>query len=198
MTSIIRRVTVALGLSLSSILSAAAAESVYTKIDFDRCINLSSYEAGGSLHCAGHNGYGVLFKQGDLRQAVQFGHVERDDIFESFQPFNRANETIEWRLGSNGAPYATILRWFIENTDNNGAFSPATTGEVLVVSRVGQPGKAQSCVVGYVDAKANPGANDLARRIADTMTADFTCGTDSPVYHGTRGPLAGEPLRSIP
>lgn len=198
-----RRIFQAVPIALSSlvvmVISAGAAESIYTKIDFDTCITLSSYENGGTLHCTGHGGYGVLLKEGDLRQSVQFGHVARDDVFESFQPFNRANETIEWRLGEGGAPYATILRWFIENTDpDTGAVSKATTGEMLVVSRVGQPGSAESCVVGYVDAKANSGANELARQVADNLARGFTCGTDVPMFHGVRGPLAGEPMRSFP
>lgn len=176
-----------------------AAESVYTKIEFDACIALSSDSQGGQLQCPGYGGYGVVFKEGDLRQAVQFGHVTQGDVFESFGAFNRANDTVEWRLDDNGVPVATILRWFLENPDpKTGSPSPQSTGQVLVVSRIGQPGDAHSCVVGYVDAKANDNANVIARVVADTSAETFVCGGGQPVFHGNRGDLATEPSRYYP
>jgi hypothetical protein len=179
--------------------SAAAAESVYTKLDFDSCINLASDPQGGRLHCAGYGGYGVLFQEGDLRQAVQFGHVAGDGAFESFGAFNRINDTIEWRFNEAGVPVAAILRWFLENMDpDTGVPTPQTTGQVLVISRVGQPGDAHSCVVGYVDAKANGNANVIARVVADTLATEFVCGGGQPLFHGERGNLATEPSRYYP
>ena len=178
---------------------ATAAESVYTKLDLDQCLVLQSDPQGGLLHCPGHAGYSVVFQESDLRQAVRFGHNALDSVFESFSAFNRANDTIEWRLDENGVPIATILRWFIENTDPaTGAVSPQLTGQVLVVSRVGQPGDAFSCVVGYVDAKANPNANEIARTIADTQAKHFVCGGGTPIFQGARGPLATDPARYHP
>ena len=112
-------------------------------------------------------------------------------------PFNQTNDTVEWRL-SGGRPFATILRWFIENSNpDTGAPDEAHRGQVLVVSRVAQPGEGGACVVGYVDALANPNANEMARNVADTLAADFTCMSDTPVYHGQRGPLAGDPVRAF-
>lgn len=176
-----------------------AAESAYTKIDFDSCITLSSDPQGGQLQCAGYGGYAVVFKEGDLRQAVQFGHVAQGDVFESFGAFNRANDTIEWRLDEDGVPVATVLRWFLENPDpKTGSPSPQSTGQVLVISRVGQPGDAHSCVVGYVDAKANDNANIIARDIADMGAENFVCGGGEPVFHGDRGDLATDPSRYYP
>ena len=52
------------------------------------------------------------------------------------------------------------------------------------MSKVGQPGIVDACVVGYVDALANPQANDLARQVADTMADGFACRVDVPDFHG--------------
>lgn len=173
--------------------------SVYTRIGFDTdCVTLSEYEAGVTLSCGGFRGYGILFSEGDLRQTLFFGYVGswfEDAAWESFGPFNSVNDTVEWRL--NGAvPFATILRWRIDNGDPDGT-TGKPGGEVLVISKVAQPGEGEGCVVGYVDAKANAGANDLARKVADEMAEDFTCREDEPVYHGERGPLAADPMRNF-
>ncbi|MAS06351.1 MAG: hypothetical protein CL534_16940 [Ahrensia sp.] len=175
--------------------------SIYTKIDFETgCIRTSTDEVGADFSCAGHRGYGILFAESDLRQSVFFGYVGpwyADGAWESFGPFNQTNDTVEWRL-SGGRPFATILRWFIENSNpDTGAPDEAHRGQVLVVSRVAQPGEGGACVVGYVDALANPNANEMARDIADTLAVDFTCMSDTPVYHGQRGPLAGDPVRAF-
>lgn len=176
-----------------------AVSSVYTKLDFETgCIRLSTHEVGARFSCSGQGGFGVLFAESDLRQSLFFGYVGSwygDDAWESFGPFNQTNDTVEWRL-SGGRPFATILRWFIENSNpDTGAPDEAHRGQVLVVSRVAQPGEGGACVVGYVDALANPNANEMARNVADTLAADFTCMSDTPVYHGQRGPLAGDPVR---
>tara|TARA_Y100000815_G_scaffold172366_2_gene156749 strand:+ start:53524 stop:54147 length:624 start_codon:yes stop_codon:yes gene_type:complete len=175
--------------------------SIYTKMDFETgCIRMSVDEVGASFSCAGHRGYGILFAESDLRQSVFFGYVGpwyADGAWESFSAFNQTNDTVEWRL-SDGRPYATILRWYIENPNpDTGAPDEAHRGQVLVVSRVAQPGEGSACVVGYVDALANPNANEMARDVADTLAADFTCMSDAPAYHGQRGPLAGEPMRVL-
>ena len=136
----------------------------------------------------------MFFAEGDLRQMVRFGHVSRDiGRWESFAQFNRINDTIEWRL-ENGKPFATILRWFIEGPDpETGEVTSASTGQVLVVSTVGTPNNPVSCIVGYVDARANTNANELAREVADTITQNFECGVSSPRFHGNRGAWSGDP-----
>ncbi|MFZ2103054.1 MAG: hypothetical protein WAU86_21070, partial [Oricola sp.] len=181
--------------------AADAAESVYTKIDDEKgCVSIDTDEMGGTVSCAGHGGYGVLLSEGDLRQTVFFGYVGEwysGPAWESFAAFNYTNDTVEWRARGS-VPHATILRWFIENSNpDTGSPDEAHRGQVLVVSKVGQPGVGDACVVGYVDALANPGANDMAREIADTLVDDFACRTDTPEYHGARGPLAGEPSRGF-
>ena len=52
---------------------------------------------------------------------------------------------------------------------------------MLVVTRLGPGGV---CHVGYVDAKANPDANELARKIADEHARTFKCGKDKRIVLG--------------
>lgn len=176
-----------------------AVSSSYTKLDIRKgCEQTSSNEVGGSYLCAGFADYPVHFAEGDLRQSVFFGHVggwHAERAWESFGQFNYVNETIEWRL-KDGKPFATILRWFVENINpDTGAPDDAHRGQVLVVSRVAQPDDGDGCVVGYVDALANGDANTLARQVADTLAEGFACRTDEPQFHGARGPLSGDPTR---
>ena len=147
---------------------------------------------GGTARCTGYKDYPVHFAEGDLRQMVQFGFVEKPfEQWQSFSEFNRINKVIEWRLNGR-TPYAAILRWFIENADpNTGSPSKAYEGQVLVISTVGSDDYPDSCIVGYVDALANRAANVLARDIADTFARDFRCGIDRPQYHGKKSKYAG-------
>ena len=64
------------------------------------------------------------------------------------------------RRTASRAPFATILRWNVKLEDDE----KDTTGRVLVVTRLGPGGV---CHVGYVDARANPNANELAQQLAD-------------------------------
>lgn len=176
---------------------AGQMSSTYTKLEFKKtCKILEEVEEGGSVSmlCDGYKDYAVHFAEGDLRHSVQFGYVETggEGIWQSFAQWNRASETIEWRLQSD-KPVAAILRWFIENTDDAGSADPTRVGQVLVVSRVGQETDKRACVVGYVDALANRNANVLAREVADSLATGFTCGTDKPEFHGVRGRLSGDP-----
>lgn len=180
---------------LAAVTPAVAAESVYTDLLLDKCETLVAPkpdEPGGdfmSASCSGLGDYRVLFKEGDLRQSIHYGYLTRsiiDTAFESFGGFNHMNPKIEWRVAADGRPYAAIQRFFVGDSDN--------MGQVLTVSRVGQPGDEEGCPVGYVDALANPNPNELARQVADTIASTFACGKDTPAYHGTRGPRAGDPM----
>jgi len=173
---------------------AFAAESVYTKMDLEKsCIFYSEYELGASAYCEGYKGYPVHFSEGDLRQMVRYGHINKlQDQWESFGQFNRINDTIEWRI-KNKKPYAAILRWFVENSSQDGEYSKELEGQVLVVSTVADHKTPASCVVGYVDARANKNANELARKLADEKAASFKCGKEKPAFVGERGPHSGTP-----
>jgi hypothetical protein len=183
---------------------ARANDSAYTDLDTDHCETLLPEDTEGgsiSLRCNGFKGYAVYFKEGDLRQSILYGPAGDayiDNVFESFEPFNHATRKIEWRLGANGKPVATILRWFLENIDPaTGEPSPKVKGQVLVVSKVADE-NGQGCVAGYVDALANPEPNLLARQVADTRAGNFVCGRDQAGYHGRRGPAAAEPTHVFP
>lgn len=173
---------------------AFAQSNAYTKIDFDKtCTIIDQYEQGLNAICSGYTGYPVLFSEGDLRQMVRFGHIAKlGDQWESFGQFNRANDTVEWLLKDN-KPYATILRYFIENANDNGEYKKELEGQVLVVSTVGTHEKPTSCVVGYVDARANKNANKLSQELADMKARNFVCGKDKPEFFGKRGKHAGSP-----
>ncbi len=179
-------------------MSALGAESSYSKLDFDKHCKFaapaSEEEAGMGVSgvCQIGDNPTIYFDEGDLRHSAGFG-VEKP--FESFGQFNRMNTTIEWRHISPGAgPDAAIVRWFIENINpDTGSPDKKKEGQVLVISKVAQPGDATSCIVGMVDARANNNANVLARKIADEMAMDFRCGQDRAAFHGKVGPTAGTP-----
>ena len=189
-----------LAILASAFVAAAAtaslsAESAYTDLVLDRCkalVEPNPDEPGGDFmisRCPGLGDYTVLFKEGDLRQSLHYGFLNKsivDHAFESFGSFNNMNPKIEWRVGDDGRPYAAIQRFFVGDAENQ--------GQVLAISRVGQPDDEEGCPVGYVDALANKDANALAREVADTIAADFECGRDRPDYHGTRGPKAADPM----
>ena len=80
-------------------------------------------------------------------------------------------------------PYATIHRWFVSQADD-----PAKHTEVLVVAKVGQLAERDGCAVGLVLATGNPGANEMARKIADEQARDFACGADERVIVGEAMP----------
>ena len=46
------------------------------------------------------------------------------------------------------------------------------------------------CPVAYVDAAANPNADELARQAADQVARDFKCGTDAAKVLGAPGRAA--------
>ena len=181
--------------------SAPANDSSYTDLDLDACETLAEDPMGVSLKCNGYGEFPVYFKEGDLRQSVIFGKVDRELIegaFESFSAFNRVNTKIEWRLDDGGKPVAAILRWFIENPGSSGSPTPESTGEVLVISRVGMAAYPGSCFVGLVDAKATADANRVARQVADDIADTFDCGMQAPEWYGRRGQLTSERTFSWP
>lgn len=193
------------GLSLLTVLTLAspapANDSSYTDLDLDACETLAEDPMGVSLKCNGYGEFPVYFKEGDLRQSVIFGKVDRELIegaFESFSAFNRVNTKIEWRLNGTGTPVAAILRWFIENPGPSGSPSPESTGQVLVISRVGTAAYPGSCFVGMVDAKATADANRVARQVADDIADTFDCGMQPPEWYGKRGDLTSERTFSWP
>jgi hypothetical protein len=182
-------------------MAAGAVTSAYTTFDSDKC----SHKAGvgdedyGSWKCPGLGRDGVLLSAGDQRMHVTFGKRSADDLAQeqTFPAFNDVYKgKVEWRLETppNGKPrpFATILQWNVmTGSDVEKAKGPVSpSGRVLVVTRLGPGGV---CQVGYVDVRANPDANTLARQIADEHARDFRCGKDKRVVLGKTDPDLGMP-----
>jgi len=135
--------------------------------------------------CRGKATLVVLVNKGDQRETVSVGH-DRDEAAKepaaqsSFGPFNTALPAIEWRIAG-GNPFAIIQRWRIADSD---------TKPLLVVSRL-PPGEV--CPVAYVDAAANPNADELARQAAGAVARGFTCGKDQVKVIGAAGRVAELP-----
>jgi len=133
--------------------------------------------------CRGKATWVVLVNKGDGRETVSVGHNRNEAAKEpaaqaSFGPFKVALPSIEWRTAGNN-PFAIIQRWRATDSDPK---------PMLVVTRL-PPGAV--CPVAYVDASANPNADELARHAADELARDFRCGTDQPRVIGTSGRAAG-------
>lgn len=185
---------IVLGLGTSS--GAQALTSTYTKIDIEQsCHQISKYELGATFKCKGYKGIPIYFSEGDLRQSVVYGFANPEKLpWQSFGEFNHISGTVEWRIHNN-QPVAAIMRWFIENTNTDtGETGKEDRGQVLVVSKIIAHEGEKSCPVGYVDARANKNANILARKIADTLAADFDCTHDVAKFHGKRGKTSGSPV----
>ena len=169
---------------------AASAEpvSAYSKFDLgEGCVTIATDPMGGTWQCPGYGGYPVVFSEGDLRQSVFYGHLGTwyaAGAWASFGGFNHVGGTIEWRMaGAGGPPLAAIQRWFV----SDGSGSGEETLQVLVISKVGQPGVGEACVAGYVDALSNKDANVIARQVADEVAPGFACRQTDPQWHGVKG-----------
>ena len=166
--------------------TGAPAESAYTEFDARACRHTAGkdVEDYGTWLCPGYHGISVWLHAGDQRMNVSFGPDAADEpaAGETLGPFNDAyNGRIEWRLerlpGGKMQPFATILRWnYMMDVDDR-----QVSGKMLVVTRLGPRGV---CHAGYVDARANPDANGLARELADAKARGFRCGVDTPERAG--------------
>lgn len=155
-------------------------QSQYTDVDLDLCTVTAADDMGAVWACPGYKGIPVMIAEGDLRMFVSFGlkATEEKAAVETLPPFNRLGAKLEWRLSNRTggwAPVATILRWFTSRETGE------NEGQVLVVSQLLE---GATCHIAYIDALANPGANELARRIADEKAGHFDCAND-PEYVGS-------------
>lgn len=188
---------------------AHAASSVYTSASIDKgCKNVGTttpedVDMGNvSLKCVGYKDYPFYFNAYDNRESTYFGHLSKeilDGAGETFETFNYIGDKIEWRLDDKGIPRATILRYTIQNLNpDTSEPDKAHEGQVLIVSRVGQPDDLTGCVTAYVDVLENKDATELARELADEQAPTFPCGKEKPVFHGRKGDKAGEPVYNYP
>jgi hypothetical protein len=138
--------------------------------------------------CPGKAGLRVVISEDDLRESVSVGRTraaaDKEPAAEaSFGPFNSTTNTVEWRA-ANGKPFAIIQRWHIADNNDEGKDGRPIAKPLLVVTRL-PPGAV--CHVAYIDVKANPDANELARKAADESAASFKCGTDVVKVIGASG-----------
>jgi hypothetical protein len=142
--------------------------------------------------CRGKATLVVLVSKDDKRETISVGR-NRDEAAKEpaaqtfFGPFNSALPSIEWRIAGNN-PFAMIQRWRIADmVDQTIGSAGADAKPLLVVSRL-PPGAV--CPVAYVDAAANPNADELARQAADQIARDFKCGSEEAKVLGTPGRAA--------
>jgi hypothetical protein len=106
---------------------------------------------------------------------------------------------MEWRGAVRGGrfePTAAILRVSVrdatqreEMIQSGQPLSRPRFSQVLIVYRLGRDG---ACQIAYVDAVANPNANDLARAAADAPTA---CPVDTVAIPGRSSPILDGNIR---
>jgi hypothetical protein len=149
----------------------AAFESAYTDLNLDDCLLLEADDFGASWSCPGYKGFPMRVAEGDLRFFVSYGFGAADEpaAEQTLPPFNVLGPRIEWRLSNASGrwlPVATIVRYATERGDGG------PEGEVLVVTQILE---GATCHVAYVDARANPDANQLARDAADAMAGTADC-----------------------
>lgn len=168
---------------------AGEISSAYTDLDWKAdCVTYGQAAEGegdwADLACSGYRGYPVLIAYDDARESIYYGFPATDmtGIWESFVAFNESAGKVEWRLETEGdiaVPFAAIQRRSVNDSDDG-----TRKTDVLVVSRVGQPGGEPGCTVGLVAVEGNPKANEEARKIADEKAKAFQCGKDQRVTSG--------------
>jgi len=145
--------------------------SSYTALKFEDCTVMTTDDFGSTWACPGLKGLPVMLRESQLSFRVSYGLTSTTEkAAEQTLPVqNRLGEEIEWRVSNaegSYKPFATILKFF---TKPEGEAAP---GEVLVVTRI-SPGA--TCHVAYIDALANPDAEQLAQKAADEKAKDFDC-----------------------
>jgi hypothetical protein len=174
--------------------SAETFESSYTSIAEKQCrkfdvLKIGDNEYAASRVCAGRGGYKVSINESDLRATLTVGKTSRQAgrepaALDRYGAFNDYEDTVEWRSGRNGKPFAIIVGWSFADNENADAAGRPKSARLLVVMRL-PPGPV--CKVAYVDRAANDDANVLARKAADDIARNFKCDTDKPQVIGKRG-----------
>jgi len=162
--------------------------SSYTSTAEKDCRVATTGQVSSASVCPGKAGLVVLVTEDDLRQAVSVGRNRKAAESEpaasqGFGPFNSTSPTLEWRA-ADGKPFAIIQRWHIADNDDPDKSGRPTDKGLMVVTRL-PPGAV--CHVAYVDVRANPNPNELARKAADEIARDFKCGKNEVKIVGERG-----------
>lgn len=165
--------------------------STYTSTAPKNCRQVgkpSDLDGSTTRVCPGKAGLVVLIAEDDLREVVSVGRNRKVAAEEPaakvwFGPFNSSETTVEWRAAA-AKPFAIIQRWHIADGSDLDKQGRPNTKAMLVVTRL-PPGPV--CHIAYVDAVANPNANELARKAADELAHGFNCGKDEVKIVGTSG-----------
>lgn len=177
-----------IGLTCADAQSVSSTYSSTAPKDCRQIGKASELDGSTTRACPGRNGLLVLVAEDDLREIVSVGRNRKQAAEEPaakawFAPFNSSETTIEWRAVG-AKPFAIIQRWHIADNGDPDKQGRPNTKAMLVVTRL-PPGPV--CHVAYVDAIANPTANELARKAADDFARGFACGKDEVKIIGTRG-----------
>jgi hypothetical protein len=167
---------------------AQSLSSLYTSTAEKDCRVKDAPPDGSISICPGKGGLIVVLTEADARQTVSVGRNPKAADNEpaanqSFRPFNSTTNTVEWRI-ANGKPFAIIQRWHISDNEEQDKHGRPVGRNLLVVTRL-PPGPV--CHVAYIDARANPNPNELARKVADEAARDFQCGRDEVKIAGESG-----------
>jgi len=165
-----------LGLALSAASAPAYAQlfvSSYTDLKFPDCTVIATDDFGSTWACPGLKGFPVMVRESQRSFRLSYGLTSTaEKAAEQTLPVeNQPAEEIEWRVANaegSYKPFATIVKFFTK-PEAEGETKP---GEVLVVTKIAPDA---TCHVAYVDAIANPDAEQLAQKAADEKARDFDC-----------------------
>ena len=181
--------------TLACISAGLAFESRYTSIAEAQCrkfdvVKIANTEYGASRVCAGRGDYKVFIHEQDLRETLTVGRTikqasKEPAAHDHYGAFNHYEDTIEWRSGKDGLPYALIAGWSFADNENVDPTGRPNSARLLVVFRL-PPGPV--CKVAYIDRAADSDADALARTAADEIARNFKSATDKVQVIGTLGP----------
>ena len=163
----------------AAVLPAGAAEfvSAYTDVDLEQCEMLSSDEVGATWALRRSRRLPVTISEGDLRMTGPMCEDAMDEVAMS-QGFARQpslGAKMEWLSPRTIpiVPVATILRWYLQKGEGPGE------SQILVVTQL-EPGAV--CQIAWIDATANPNANEMARAAAEDLAGNFNCEAMPRIY----------------
>ena len=178
----------------SAAASAQQIDSAYTRIDGNCIQRQLPDEPVFETACRGYGDWNVYLVASDHGASAAYGRDERTVSGPMNPPmrglFGGFNDVIEWRL-RNGEAFATIHRYIHYNPPETlevtgGLEAPNT----LIVTALYPDGDEPACPVAYVDASALPGANGIAREVADRLAPGWDCAY-GPVAFDANNPDVG-------
>jgi len=193
MTTTVLAMTAATAMLVMATAPVQAQEYVsrYTSTATKSCKMVAQSKPGdgdwATWSCPGTAGLVVRMTEDDLRMTISVGRnlkaaEQEPAASQTFGPFNQVIDTLEWRSPKGGAPFATIQRWMLSDSENEQPNGRPTQVGLLVVTRLA-PGPV--CHVAYIDVKANADPNVLARQAADEKARNFDC-KNKPLVIGER------------